>query len=133
MRHFLHVLARGHKFKWCLVVSPTKFNQEWTSVVGDDNVLDTFNPEQIATLFDRQAALREDDIDNPGLLILDDCLGAANFASDLFTRIASAGRHYRVSVWVSAQHLFKIPPVIRGNADYMFVLGTQNDRVDRAL
>ena len=58
MRHLLHVLARGHKFKWVLVVTPTKFNGDWTSIVGDDNVLDRFDPEQIATLFDRQAALR---------------------------------------------------------------------------
>ena len=47
MRHLLHVLARGHKFKWVLVVSPTKFNQEWTSVVGDDAVLDTFIPTRL--------------------------------------------------------------------------------------
>ena len=38
MRHFLHVLARGHKFKWVLVVTPTKFNGEWTAIVGEDNV-----------------------------------------------------------------------------------------------
>ena len=74
-------------------------------------------------LFDRQAALREDNVSNEGLLILDGCLGAADFGSNLLTRIASAGRHYRVSMWVSAQHLWKLPPVIRGNYDYMFVLG----------
>ena len=32
-----------------------------------------------------------------------------------------------------AQHLFKIPPVIRGNADYYFIFDTQNDRVVKAL
>ena len=133
MRHLLHVLAKGHKFKWVLVVSPTKFNLEWSSIVGDDNVLDTFDPEQIATLFDRQAALREDGVDNSGLLILDDALGACNLQSDLFTRIASAGRHYRVSIWLAAQHYFKVPCIIRGNADYLFVLGSQNDRVVKAL
>ena len=133
MRHLLHVLARGKKFKWVLVVTPTKFNGEWTSIVGDDNVLDTFDPEQIATLFDRQASLREDNVSNEGILILDDALGACNLQSDLFTRMASAGRHYRVSIWLAAQHLFKVPPVIRGNADYLFVLGSQNDRVVKAL
>ena len=133
MRHFLHVLAKGRKFRWVLAVTPTKFNQFWSDIVGDDNVLDTFDPDQIATLFDRQAALREDNVSNEGLLILDDALGACNLQSDLFTRMASAGRHYRVSIWLAAQHLFKIPPVIRGNADYVFVLGTQNDRVVKAL
>ena len=64
MRNLLHVLAKGKNFKWVLVVSPTKFNLEWSSVVGDDNVLDTFDPDQIATLFDRQAALLEDNVSN---------------------------------------------------------------------
>ena len=133
MRHLLHVLARGKRFKWVIVISPTAFNGEWSSVVGEDNVLSVFDPEQVGHLMDRQGDLREDGVDNPGLLILDDCLGSANFGSDLFTRIASAGRHYRVSVWVACQHLFKLPPVIRTNSDYLFILGTQNDRVVKAL
>ena len=124
MRHLVHVLARGKKFKWVLVVSPTAFNGEWSSIVGDDAVLDQFDEDQIATLFDRQATLREDGVDNSGLLILDDALGACNLQSNLFVRMASAGRHYRVSIWLAAQHLFKTPPVIRGNADYLFVLGS---------
>ena len=133
MRHLLHVLARGKRFKWVIVISPTSFTQEWGSIVGSDNVLSKFDPEQVGHLMDRQGELREDGVDNPGLLILDDCLGAANFQSDLFTRIASAGRHYRVSVWVACQHMFKMPPVIRTNSDYLFILGTQNDRVIKAL
>ena len=28
---------------------------------------------------------------------------------------------------------FKMPPVIRTNSDYLFILGTQNDRVIKAL
>ena len=93
-------------------------------------MLPVFDPDGVMT---RQAELREDGVDNPGLLILDDCLGSANFQSDLFTRIASAGRHYRITVWASFQHLFKCPTVIRTNADYLFVLGVQNERVIKAL
>ena len=133
MRHLLHVLARGKKFRWVLVISPTAFNGEWSAVVGEDNVLSQFDPDQVSHLMDRQAELREDGVDNPGLLILDDCLGSCDFGSSLFTRIASAGRHYRVSVWVACQHYNKMPPVIRTNSDYLFVLGTQNDRVVKAL
>ena len=73
MRHLLHVLAKGKKFKWVLVVAPTKFNGFWSEIVGDESVLNTFDSEQIAVLFDRQAALREDNVSNEGLLILDDC------------------------------------------------------------
>ena len=92
-----------------------------------------FDAAQVETLMERQAELREDGIDNPGCLILDDCLGSANFQSSLFTKIASAGRHYRITVWASFQHYHKCPTVIRTNADLVFVMGVQNERVIKAL
>ena len=132
-KHLLYVLAKGGRFKWVLVITPTAFNGEWASIVGAENVLPVFDPEQVETLMQRQADLREDGVENDGLLILDDCLGSANFQSDLFTRIASAGRHYRITVWASFQHYHKCPTVIRTNADLVFVMGVQNERVLKSL
>ena len=133
MRHLLYTLARGQNFRWVTIISPTAFNGEWTSIVGVDSVLPTVDEDYIIGLMDEQAALRDEGTDNPGLLILDDCLGAANFQSDVFTRLASAGRHYQISLWISTQHFYKLPPVLRTNADYMFILGVQNERVAKAL
>ena len=65
--------------------------------------------------------------------MLDDCLGSANFGSEIFTHIASAGRHYGVSVWASFQHYHRCPTVLRSNADLVFCLNVNNDRVARAL
>ena len=58
---------------------------------------------------------------------------AADFGSSLFAKIASAGRHYRITVWASFQHYFKCPTVIRSNSDYLFILGVQNERVLKDL
>ena len=129
----LYTLARAQRFKWVLVICPTAFTGDWGSIVGPENVLPVFDGEQVETLMQRQADLREDGIDNPGCLILDDCLGSANFQSDLFTKIASAGRHYRITVWASFQHYHKCPTVIRTNADLVFVMGVQNEKVIRSL
>jgi hypothetical protein len=82
---------------------------------------------------ERQAELREDGVQNDGIIVFDDCLGSANFQSELFTKIASAGRHYRITVWASFQHYQKCPTVIRTNADLVFVMGVQNERVIKAL
>ena len=133
MKHLLGVLARGKRIRWVSIVSTTSFNREWQAVVGDRHVLPEFDPEWLDALLRRQAALKADGVSNDGLLILDDCLGSANFHSDVFTRIASAGRHYGVTVWASFQHYFKCPTVLRSNADYCFSLNVNNDRVARAL
>ncbi len=132
-KFLLYTLARAHRFKWVLVICPTSFSGEWSVIVGEDAVLPVFDPEQVETLMQRQADLREDGVENDGLLILDDCLGSANFQSDLFTKIASAGRHYRITVWASFQHYHKCPTVIRTNADYVYIMGVQNERVIKAL
>ncbi len=81
----------------------------------------------------RQANLREDCVDNPGELILDDCYGSGNFQSDLFVKISAAGLHYRITVWASFQHYHKCPTVIRTNADDLYTVGVQNERVLRSL
>ena len=129
----LYTLAQAHRFKWVLCITPTAFTGDWASILGEENVLPVFDPEQVETLMERQAELRQDGHDNPGLLILDDCLGSANFQSDLFTKIASAGQHYKISVWASFQHYHKCPTVIRTNADYLFIMGVQNERVLKSL
>ena len=82
---------------------------------------------------ERQAQLREEGVDNPGLVIMDDLIGAAHFANDVFTRLACAGRHYKITCWIACQHLFKLPPVLRSNSDYLFILGVQNTKVIQAL
>ena len=64
MRHLLHVLARGKKFRRVLVISPTSFNGEWSAVVGGDNVLSVFDADQVEHLMDRQGELREDDVES---------------------------------------------------------------------
>ena len=129
----LYTLARAQRFKWVLVICPTSFTGDWASIVGPENVLPVFDAAQVETLMERQAELREDGIDNPGCLILDDCLGSADFQSSLFTKIASAGRHYRITVWASFQHYHKCPTVIRTNADYLYIMGVQNERVLKSL
>ena len=133
MKHLLRTLALGKKFNWVTVVSATAFNGEWGAVVGEKHVLPEFDPEWLDQLLRRQVALKADGVDKPGLLIFDDCLGSANFGSEIFTRIASAGRHYGVSVWASFQHYHRCPTVLRTNADLVFCLNVNNDRVSKAL
>ena len=64
---------------------------------------------------------------------MDDLIGAAYFASDVFTRLACSGRHYKITCWIACHHLFKLPPVLRSNSDYLFILGVQNERVLKDL
>ena len=67
------------------------------------------------------------------MLILGDCLGSVHFQSPICLRLASTGRHFDISVWISFQHYAKAPTFIRSNVDHLFILNPHNDRVIRSL
>jgi hypothetical protein len=133
MRHLLSVLAKGKRFEWVYIISPTAFTGEWSSVVGDRNVSDRFDPDWMNQLLAQQAKSIKADKPSPGLIILDDCLGSTSFQQEVFTKIAVAGRHYQVTIWATFQHYHRVPTVMRSNADYVFVLGAQQRKVITAM
>jgi hypothetical protein len=66
-------------------------------------------------------------------LILDDCLGSVKFNNPIFDLLSTTGRHYQLSVFCLMQHYKKIPPSMRGNADYAFILGSIGSQVIQHL
>lgn len=134
MKHLLNtIVKKKNKINWIKVITPTKFNGEWSNILGDDNVYDEFDNDLIDDILYRQKELKNRNIKNSGLLILDDCLGSANFQNSLFTKLASAGRHYNLTVWISFQHFYKVPTVLRTNSDYLFILGNHPIKVSKTL
>ncbi len=131
MKHLLSRIAPA--FRWVKVCSPTIFNGEWPGVVGEENCWPLLDEEWLDDLLLRQASLKERGVNNPGLLILDDCLGAARWSSAVITRLATAGRHYGVTIWASFQTYAAGNPILRQNADYTFILGQHTAQTYKAL
>ena len=44
-KHLVYVLAKGGRFKWILVITPTAFNDEWSVIVGEDASITRLRPE----------------------------------------------------------------------------------------
>jgi hypothetical protein len=133
MKNILYTLARESKFSWVFVFSTTKFNNEWCDIVGDSNVSDEFNAEWLDDLLIKQSELIKKEKGKPGLIILDDMVGTANWQSNVMTKIAVSARHYNISCWISTQWYFKISTTIRGNSDYLYVLNNVSDKVAKTL
>jgi hypothetical protein len=64
------------------------------------------------------------------LIILDDCIDSklAQYRSseNIADEIAERGRHYNMSVIISAQYLTGISPSLRRNAEYLFIFSPTN-------
>ena len=134
MLHLLKTLCKSKSVNWVLVISPTAFCEGvWSAVVGAEHVREEFDENELESILDQQAAIRSRGGSNRGLLVLDDCLSSVQWNSPLWTRIATAGRHFEVSVWITSQYYYKLPPVLRSNADTLYIMGSHPDRVVKSI
>ena len=122
MKYLLYNEARKQSFKSVFVISPTSFNGEWADILGKKSVSNIYSAAWLERLLDAQAKLVKKGKPNEMLLIMDDCVGSAKFSDEVMVKIAIAGRHYKLTCWISSQGYTKISPLIRTNSDYMFIL-----------
>jgi hypothetical protein len=133
LKNLLHQCMKAKKFKWVLIFSATKFNGEWTSIVGEKNVYEEFNAEMVIALLNKQADLVKKKKAQPGLILFDDMVGTANFKNDVISKIAVTSRHFLISCWITSQYATKLPPLVRQNSDVVLILNSVNERIARII
>ncbi len=73
------------------------------------------------------AATGRTTIDKRAFIIMDDCMFDSKFTSDRNVRfLFMNGRHSSLLYLLSLQYVMGIPPVLRGNVDYVFLLRETN-------
>jgi hypothetical protein len=134
IKHLLRDAFSKGLYDWCVCITPTKFNKDYTNILGDKYVFESFDPEQIdAMLNTQESMIKKRKKHLQGLLILDDCLGSVDFTHRVFTKLFSTNRHFKIGVWVTSQKYKALPPICRGNADKTILLNTVNDTVAKSL
>lgn len=118
-----------------VVISPTEaMNKFYSNIVPSLFIHDHYKPEIIDNILRRQKLIikkRSKDIEMSGssrvdpraFLILDDCMYDNSWIRDknvigCFTN----GRHYKLLFVVTMQYPLGIPPMLRTNIDYVFIL-----------
>lgn len=118
-----------------VVISGTECaNHNFERVVPKFLIYDEYTPEIIAKFMDRQMKItgqhREEvkkygrtDLDPRAFLILDDCLYDKSWINDKNIRAAFMnGRHFNIFTCICMQYVLGIPPALRANVDYVFIL-----------
>lgn len=95
--------------KYGVVFTTTKFNRAYEEFIPSGYIHSAYKPEVLQSLLDIQAA----NPINRAFVIFDDCLPAAAFSSQLFTNLATTFRHYNLTVIISTQYIYKVPPTVR--------------------
>jgi hypothetical protein len=111
------------------VISGTEgANQFYSKIVPKLFIHDEFNTNIVQNMLKRQKLMIEkihggEQVDPRAFLILDDCLYDNCWAKDKFMRsVFMNGRHYKLLFMLTMQYALGIPPNLRTNIDYVFIL-----------
>ena len=117
------------------VISATEnANKFYSSIVPPLFIHDEYSPEIIANTVKRQKLVIDkmneqetqfgkSNIDPFSFIILDDCLYDNAWTKDKNIRLYFMnGRHYKTLLIITSQYSLGIPPILRCNIDYVFIL-----------
>ena len=117
------------------VISPTEAaNCFYGNIIPPLFIHDEYTPELLQNVVKRQkmviSKVKEEErmysksnIDGKAFIILDDCLYDNAWTKDKNIRaLFMNGRHYKIMVMITMQYPLGIPPNLRTNIDYVFIL-----------
>jgi hypothetical protein len=112
-----------------VVISPTeKLNKTYGGIIPDSYIYDKYTPDIVNRLMLRQEKMldkmeKNTKIDPSMMLVFDDCLADKKWVKDDVIRsLFMNGRHYKMTYILTMQYSLGIPPELRSNIDYIFIL-----------
>ena len=113
-----------HLFKAVFCICPTEsVNKFYSDLIKKENIFDSYNEEWVEKLIAKMTQVNAGKSDKDAshiLLILDDLCSDTNFhQSKSFKKLCTRGRHVKISVIITSQYIYQIPPVARNNSDFI--------------
>ena len=118
-----------------IIISKTeKLNKFYGDFVPDIFIYNTFNTNILSRLYERQAKISEDNNqrrkkgkrtkDDRIMLVMDDCMSSKGswVKDENILELFFNGRHHHISFILTMQFSLGIPPEMRSNFDYIFLL-----------
>ena len=112
-------------------ISPTEVASPFfQNFIPKTYIYNEFDEQRVQKILDRQVDIKKRITRDPGFkadprlcLIMDDCLYDNDWARTKVIRsLFMNGRHYRILYCLTMQYAMGIPPNLRGNVDYTFIM-----------
>ena len=112
----------GHQFNKIFFICPSEaVNKFYSQFLPSENIFTDYSESWIEKLMARLIKINVGKKDNEAahiLLILDDCVSDVNMhTARNFEKIFTRGRHLKISLLITTQYTYLIPPVARINCD----------------
>lgn len=133
MKWILYNFVTQNKFDYGIVISKTaKATHEW-DVVDNNKIYDEWDEDIVWELIEyqkQQKALEHAKKIKRAprcFILFDDIIGFVDMKTKVIASLASAGRHFGITTFFLTQKMTDaIPPVVRQNAEYVFILKNSN-------
>jgi len=129
------ILYHKRKMPASVIISRTeKLNRFYGDFCPDSYIYDAFDTDILAKIYERQAKMNADNLkrkkeskklkDDRLMLIMDDCMSSKGewLKDPQILELFFNGRHHHVSFILTMQFSLGIPPELRSNFDYVFLL-----------
>jgi len=122
------IMKNKHRFDKMFLICPTQaindFYEEDLFKKEDifENYSDNWVTELMKKMADINAKKKSDKECKHVLLVLDDVCSDTDFHhSKTLKQLATKGRHYKITLFITCQYLYHVPPIFRSNVDFMCV------------
>jgi len=123
IKEIIYHLAKQKMFDFLKVICPTAYNGSY-DYLPSNHVSEVYDEQQLVSLLNQQIEIKKKGQQRRALMILDDCIGSANFKSKIWEKLATTCRHPELTIIVVSQHIFRLPPTLRDNSDTAIILRT---------
>lgn len=112
------------EFDKLYVICPSEnVNKFYSDFVPKENIFDCYSEEWVELLMQKMESKnvgKSEETAYHALLILDDCASDTKFhQSKSIKKIFTRGRHVKLSLIITCQYVYQLPPVCRSNCDYL--------------
>jgi hypothetical protein len=122
------LIRERKKFDKVFLFCPTeRINNFYDGLIKKENIYENFSEQWLEMLLKKLSDMYSDNKDKNKkmkniLLIFDDCCSDTNFhQSDAIVKLFTRGRHLNISICITSQYPYHIPPICRVNCDYILV------------
>jgi hypothetical protein len=122
------IMKNKHRFNKMYLICPTQAINDFyeENLFKKENIFENYSDNWVEALMKKMADVnakkQSDNECKHVLLVLDDVCSDTDFHhSKTLKQLATKGRHYKITLFITCQYLYHVPPVFRSNVDFMCI------------
>jgi hypothetical protein len=129
IKYLIYCLARSRRIHYVVVFSGTAFNNNY-DFIPKSYVFSDYDENVLAQIMSYQQTSNKQ-----VLIVFDDCVAFDHIfrSSQLFNKLITEHRHYKATVFIATQYIYKVSPTIRESCAYYWIFAQRTKRAYEAI